>query len=154
MSLSNSSCPHLYSTLCCFVPPRHLLWSSDCSASVCEMDDNSWEQRCCDADPASRHLGGQRGPSQARCWGGPTRVEAEKERFCHACSFHPKPHKPYLAILQVLKDVHELRQGFDARVSAVEGILPKYVPQLYHHEMFKNVIMNAWLKTIKLFCLE
>ena len=67
MSLSNSSLYH--PLLLCFVPSRHLLSSSDCRASVCEMDDNSWEQRCCDTDGASRHLGGQRGLEQARVLG-------------------------------------------------------------------------------------
>ena len=77
------------------------------------MDDNSWEQRCCDTDGASRHLGGQRGPRAGSpgCPLGP-RVVAEKERFCHACSFHPKPS---LAILQLWKSVHDSCQGFDTR---------------------------------------
>ena len=85
MSLSTSSLYHRL-LLLRFVPSRRLLSTSDCSASVCEMDDNSWEQRCCDTDGTSRHLGGQRGLEQAN-----PRVASEKERFCHACSFHPKP---------------------------------------------------------------
>ena len=59
---------------------------------------------------------------------GPQEWRQRKKGFVTRALSTPNPHKPYLAILQVLKDVHELRQGFDARVSAVEGILLKYVP--------------------------
>ena len=104
--------------------------------------------------PRIAPLRGSEGAFAGEVLVGPQEWRQRKKGFVTRALSTPNPHKPYLAILQVLKDVHELRQGFDARVSAVEGILPKYVPQLYHQGMFKNVMMNAWLKTIKLLCLE